>query len=92
MRLLVFPNLSAYATYTHWLRTALKALQSQLLIIGGSTPVEEDKLKLAIRSAENLTVFQTGSAGAVSATLLPNGTTRLSTHLSRRSFTFDISQ
>jgi hypothetical protein len=86
--ILVVPNLSAFASYTGWMRTAVEALRPRLLIIGGNTPVAEAKLRSAIRNTTDLIVFQTGRDGAVSAELLPDGTTLLTTHLSRREFRF----
>ena len=85
---LVVPNLSAFASYSGWLRTTIETLRPRLLIVAGDAPVADAKLRSAVRNARDLIVFQTGRDGAVSADLLPDGTTLLTTHLTRQEFRF----
>lgn len=79
---LVVPNLSHYRTYTKWMEHLLRNCPPRLLVVAGIRPLDDRLLERLV--PDGCLLIQTGSDGAVSATLQSDGSTRLTTYRTRR--------
>ncbi len=77
---LVVPNLSMFATYGRWLRTALRRTSPKVLIIAGDRIIDPDELARWLPDDPDRVLIETGREGAVIARIRKSGQIQLETY------------
>ncbi len=78
----VVPDLSSRASFTHWVESTMYRARPRVLIVGGEKDGATVDIEGITRAHKPETILMTGRDGAVSASFEDDNTTVLKTHLS----------